>query len=1214
MKTFSWFRAGLTAGLLWAGTHACHAGQYFQDFSGSSVGATSFGDGSTLYSTSLGTVAAVQDATFKELALTASGTANVHSAFLLPDLDPGTPVLAFSAKWNSQVYGNFPNAADGFSFTFGPVAGLDLAGAPYAREEAGYNVGLCLSVQTAAGGTPGFFLKLDGTTIASQTYDPTTQWGVNNGTRHFFEVDWDIVTGLTVRVDGQAIFTNVVIAHAPQAGDRFVWAARCGALSEEVRLDNLVVVTGGNLVAASVGAPHFFTSEHPPTYPAANTFDGNPATAWVSTTASANVIGGTLAATQAVSVYVLNNGTLPGPAAGPIPAGAVPPALFQLEGSADGTSWTAFGSSTVRFFANQESRAFLVPGSTPFQKWQLNILLNGVANSAGFGTGLGELQLHAFQPAPYAAPTLTASAAASNVLSQIAFTANIDTHSLETTVVMEVGTTAAYGTSVSVVLPASAGGAADFTGAVPIAFDRTTALHGRIRVTNAAGTVTGPDLTFTSESFALRASRRLGNIFVAATDSAAWLDLDDDGALDLVAIGINPELSGEVVLVAGAINLWNPKTSGIANWPGGNLNVAAGLRGFVTSGDHNNDNIPDVALGGGDAGDFSVGNNGFTAIVCGTTPRSRFPRTGLSVPSSTGSAGDYDFARCVLRDFDHDGKQDMLLTGYQVLDLLYNVPGTGPFARLYRNVFAGTVSSANYILGTCAVPPMGHRGLFSYDLGAFSLSSGDVDGDGFPDVYAYADKLSPNDGKWTVYRNNHELDFDVLQSGPPPPGRLIWHGASSTWADFNGDGHDDVLVAESSYDVARTRILLNDGAGNLVDSGIVLPQWNISSVAAGDIFNHGRNDIVMSGHSLGDFVAHVQVLRNEGDGTFTPFEFGFYGMLSKSGQGIALSDYDNDGRLDITVVGGVPRTRFAPSQDSTSLYRNQLDIAANQPPAAPGGLSAAVGPGKVTFGWGNATDDITPANLLTYNLRVGTTPGGTDTVSPLANVTTGWRKIAAPGNCGHVFGTFYRFPPGTYYWSMQAVDGAFAGGAWATEGSFTVPAVPEAVADTVTRPAGRTLKVPFTTLLANDHAPAGPAVTVTAVDATSAGGVPVQWVGGILLYSPAASFNADDSFTYTISDGTHTATATVSVTVLAAPETPTQNIVSSVLTGGGVLEIKAAGIPGRSYRLQITGSLTSPVTWTNLGAVQVAPANGQMTFTDATPAAPGFYRVNQVTP
>src|SRR4051812_48678035 len=96
---------------------AARAGAYFQDFSGNTVGATNLGDGSALFSTALGTVASVQDATFKELQLTANGSIHtVRSAFLLPDLDPGVPINAFSVKWNADVNGTMPNVANGFSF------------------------------------------------------------------------------------------------------------------------------------------------------------------------------------------------------------------------------------------------------------------------------------------------------------------------------------------------------------------------------------------------------------------------------------------------------------------------------------------------------------------------------------------------------------------------------------------------------------------------------------------------------------------------------------------------------------------------------------------------------------------------------------------------------------------------------------------------------------------------------------------------------------------------------------------------------------------------------------------------------------------------------------------------------------------------------------------------------------------------------------------
>ena len=120
-------------------------GQYFQDFSSSAVGATNFSDGSLLYGNQLGTVTEVVDPTYKELQLMLNGSNNTQAAYLLPDLDPGHHITRFSARFNVVVLGGFPNAADGFSFSFGPLRATNfLNGA----QERGFGTGLCFSVVT----------------------------------------------------------------------------------------------------------------------------------------------------------------------------------------------------------------------------------------------------------------------------------------------------------------------------------------------------------------------------------------------------------------------------------------------------------------------------------------------------------------------------------------------------------------------------------------------------------------------------------------------------------------------------------------------------------------------------------------------------------------------------------------------------------------------------------------------------------------------------------------------------------------------------------------------------------------------------------------------------------------------------------------------------------------------------------------------------------
>jgi hypothetical protein len=74
-------------------------------------------------------------------------------------------------------------------------------------------------------------------------------------------------------------------------------------------------------------------------------------------------------------------------------------------------------------------------------------------------------------------------------------------------------------------------------------------------------------------------------------------------------------------------------------------------------------------------------------------------------------------------------------------------------------------------------------------------------------------------------------------------------------------------------------------------------------------------------------------------------------------------------------------------------------------------------------------------------------------------------------------------------------------------------------------------------VLANDSDPNGNALSVVGVGAASKG--VTSFTAGDVKYKPNLNANGSDSFTYTISDGALTATATVSVTISAVNDAPT---------------------------------------------------------------------------
>ncbi len=352
---------------------------------------------------------------------------------------------------------------------------------------------------------------------------------------------------------------------------------------------------------------------------------------------------------------------------------------------------------------------------------------------------------------------------------------------------------------------------------------------------------------------------------------------------------------------------------------------------------------------------------------------------GFSLMTNSGllpSASSYGIG---VGDFDNDGKLDIILTGV----------GFGGHASLTKNLGNGFFTNTT-------------SGLMA---GTGSLFVGDFDNDGYMDVLIGG----------TLWRNLGNGTFTNVSSGLPSNVTAI--------GDFDNDGYLDVLVGGIVW--------RNLGNGTFTNMGSGFPG---DGLAVGDYDNDGNLDVLAR---AGDFYSPVvQVWRNLGGGNFTNIQT----VAGNADGGYSWGDFYNHGRLDFFITGQNGNDSNGHPLLVSQLWGNDLNNH-NSPPTAPMNLGAQIlGRGGVKLSWGAATDDHTPASGLNYNIRVGSSPGGVEIVSPEADPVTGRRLVVDIGNAQErLFSLLTNLVGGTYYWSVQAIDTAFAGGAFAAESTFVIP-------------------------------------------------------------------------------------------------------------------------------------------------------------------------------
>ncbi len=269
-------------------------------------------------------------------------------------------------------------------------------------------------------------------------------------------------------------------------------------------------------------------------------------------------------------------------------------------------------------------------------------------------------------------------------------------------------------------------------------------------------------------------------------------------------------------------------------------------------------------------------------------------------------------------DYNLDGRLDAMVGNFLAFDPDYvstQTPGMMPHPSEYKgqaSMLYEQQADGKFIDVSQDI------GLNFPDSKCMGLTVFDYDDDGDLDIF------QANDHQMNfLFRNDNGVYKEVgIASGVAANSQGKATGSMhGTVGDIDGDGLVDIFVADLKYGA----LYRNLGNGLFEDitesSGIAMPIAGKGSWGASlfDYDNDGDLDIISANGTAEELILQYPLLlENDGNGHFKDVgkDHGSYFSAKRSGRGLAVWDYDNDGDLDIIVS-------HVDLQASATLLRNE---------------------------------------------------------------------------------------------------------------------------------------------------------------------------------------------------------------------------------------------------------------------------------------------------
>ncbi len=260
-------------------------------------------------------------------------------------------------------------------------------------------------------------------------------------------------------------------------------------------------------------------------------------------------------------------------------------------------------------------------------------------------------------------------------------------------------------------------------------------------------------------------------------------------------------------------------------------------------------------------------------------------------------------------DFNNDGYTDILITTIGV-DLLFKNNGDGTFSEVGRA--AGLSRQVRWHTGSAFgdYDNDGYLDLFIagyVDIHSIPLS-GEAPVCDYRGLKAFCGPLGLKGEKDVLYRNNGDGTFTDVTKSAGVTDTDARYGFTAVFDDFNGDGKIDLFVANDS---GPNYLYLNRGNGRFqesaLSSGVAFngdgkTQANMG-VAVGDYDNDGKLDLLATTFSEDYF----PLFRQQSPGLFEDVS-NRVGLALPTipllGWACGFADFDNDGSRDLWIANG----------------------------------------------------------------------------------------------------------------------------------------------------------------------------------------------------------------------------------------------------------------------------------------------------------------------